>query len=252
MKKTFLLLFAALLLTACTGYNNSTSVSENNISYDLSSDRSEAMAHAYYWNAKEDSVVITIPDTLSDGTPVKKVGGFTGIGVPASFAVKYNVIFPELPKSSKQMSEEEINAFYKDYADNHPDELYGHMMKLSSADGSGDTSGAGSGEGGEVPGADTGKSGESTDPVEIVYKDVTFTINIGKNVSSMGRNMTTYSICYDINNYGIVQTDGTVLVYRPSLYFNVDPDNKTYYSKDGVIYTSADDTPVTDNFDNAE
>ena len=239
MKKLLLFIVCALLLTACTGYNNSKDMTENNVDYEISSNGKEAMACCYQWDGNEDLNVITIPDTLEDGTPVNKMGGFIGIGVPAPFTIKYKVIWPALPKSSKQMSEEEINQFYLDYIADHPNELCGRMLKLSTDDTGSEDDGSG---------ADTSTSTSDIDndstEREFVYKDITFTINIGKNVSSMGQNMSFYSICYDINHYGIVLSDGTVLVYRPSLYFNVDPENTTYYSEDGILYTTADGKPV--------
>ena len=188
------------------------------------------MADSYQWDGKEDTSVITIPDTLSDGTPVTSIGGFIGTGVPISFEIKYAVNWPELPRNSKTMSEEEIEAFYQDYADDHPDDLLGHLVKL---DASSDT--------------DTGVT--NIDPKSIVYKDITFTINIGKNVSNIGRQMSEYSICYEINNYGIVQPDGVILVYRPSLDFIVDPENKTFYSKDGILFNKADGQPIVTKTD---
>ena len=250
MKKALLFIMCALLLTACTGYNNSTSVTENGIYYHLSSNRKEAMVVSYQWDAKADNNVITIPDTLSDGTPVKKIGGFIGIGVPTSFGIDYHSDGPEFPKSRKQMSEEEVQAFYKDYANNHPDELFGHLVKLDKTDGSdakpvsGSAVSADTAEGGsnDVSGIDAGN--DSAVEREFVYKDITFTINIGKNVSSIHETISEYNILYDINSYGILQPDGTVLVYRAALYFNVDPDNKTYYAEDGVLYKTADGQPV--------
>ena len=224
MKKALLFFMCAMLLTACTGYNNSTSVTENGVYYNISSNHKEAMAHSFRWDGKEDNNVITIPDTLSDGTQVKKIGGFIGIGVPASFGIDYYCEWPALPKSSKPMSEEEAEAFYRDYIDNHPDELLGRLVKLDMTEESSDASPVSgsedstvSGEGGdnEAAGAEAG------------------------NGPSVER-----EILYDINHHGILQPDGTVLVYRATLYFNVDPENKTYYSEDGVLYTTADGQPV--------
>ena len=222
MKKAIIVLLAAVMLTACTGYNNSTSVTENGIYYHLSSNGKEAMAGSYLWDGKENTAVITIPDKLSDGAVVNKMGGFIGIGVPVAFKIDYDNKWPELPKSSKSMSEEEVDAFYKDYADTHPDELFGHLVKVNKP------------EDGQ----------ENTEPQEIVYKDITFTVNIGKNVSSIHETISEANILYVINSYGIEQADGSILVYRPSLFFNVDPENKTYYSEDGVLYNTADGKPV--------
>ncbi|MCR5324061.1 MAG: hypothetical protein K6E85_12405 [Lachnospiraceae bacterium] len=275
MKKILLfmlavILLAAMLLTACTGYNNSTSLTENGVYYHLSSNHKEAMADSYQWNGKEDTTVITIPDTLEDGTPVTSMGGFIGIGVPVSFRIEYEVNWPEEPRNWKIMSEEERNAYYRDYADKHPDELFGHLVKLKAQDG-GETAASGSNAINENTGSasgadannenttsvsgsnaingntsaasDTDVSNENADR-DIIYRDITFTINIGKNVSGMGRQMSMYSICYEINHDGILQPDGSILVYRPTLYFNVDPENETFYAEDGVIYSISDGQPV--------
>ncbi len=215
-------LFAVMLCTACTGYNNSTSVTENDIYYHLSSDRKEAMVGSYQWDGNEENTVITIPDTLSDGTPVNSIGGFIGIGVPVSFKIEYKVNWPELPNNGKTMSEEEIEAFYKEYADAHPEELTGHLVKLNTSE----------------------ETDENNDSIRMIYKGFSFTINIGKNISSMGKQMSMSDILDGIYNYGIVQPDGSIIVYRPNLYFNVDPENKTFFSEDGVIYNTADGMPA--------
>ena len=123
------------------------------------------------------------------------------------------------------MSEEEVNAFYKEYTEQHPDELCGHLIKVNNPDGSLAT-----------------ESG--FDPESLFYKDITFTINIGKNVSGTGPHISDYSILEEIYKDGIIQSDGSILVYRPALYFNVDPENETYYAEDGVLYTKADGKPV--------
>lgn len=77
------------------------------------------------------------PDTLSDGTPVVTMGGLTGIGVPLHFRIEYEYNWPELPQSrSRKMSEEEVNAFYKEYAEQHPYKLFKHLIKVNNPDGS--------------------------------------------------------------------------------------------------------------------
>ena len=188
-------LLAIMLFPACTGYNNSTSVTENDIYYHLSSDRKEAMADSYQWDGNEDNTVITIPDTLSDGTTVTSIGGFIGIGVPVSFKIDYKVDSPELAS---------------------------RLVKLNTSE----------------------ETDESNDSVKIIYKGFTFTINIGKNISGMGRQLSMSDICSEISNYGIVQPDGSIIVYRPNLYFNVDPENKTFYSEDGGIFNTSDRLPA--------
>lgn len=226
MKKALLFSMFTLLLTACTGYSNEKSVIENGVEYNISDNHKEAMAESYQWNAKEDTVVITIPDTLSDGTPVVSMGGLTGIGVPLHFRIEYEVNWPELPQSrSRKMTEEEADAFYREYSEQHPDELSGHLIKVNNPDGSLATE-------------------SDIDPERIVYKDITFTINIGKNISGTGPHISDYSILEEIYKDGIIQPDGSILVYRPTLYFDVNPDNEIYYSENGVLYTKADGKPV--------
>ena len=61
--------------------------------------------------------------------------------------------------------------------------------------------------------------------------------------------MLEYGIFYEINQYGIERPDGSILVYRPSLYYNVDPENKTFYAKDGVLYRTEDGKPVVEEVD---
>lgn len=248
MKKALFFIMCALLLTACTGYNNSTSLTENGFYYHISSNGKEAIVAYYEWDGTEDTAVITIPNTLSNGATVNSLGGFIGIGVPVNFNIKYKFDWPELPKSSKTMSEEEIEAFYRDYADEHPDELFGHLVKLDTLVGdaaSGSAVSADNGEGNEVAGSEG--SSESIDPEKVVYKDITFTINIGKNISKTGPYMLEYGIFHEINQYGIERPDGSILVYRPSLYYNVDPENTTFYAEDGVLYRTADGKPVAED-----
>ena len=45
---------------------------------------------------------------------------------------------------------------------------------------------------------------------------------------------------------GLKQEDGAIVFYRPRMYFECDPENTYFYSKDGVLYNRKDDTPVPD------
>ena len=73
---------------------------------------------------------------------------------------------------------------------------------------------------------------DGTEPV-IVYKDVTFTINIGKDVDLM-------IILGDggvvFKNNGFEQEDGSILVYRATIEINLDPENKNYHIENGEIF----------------
>jgi hypothetical protein len=196
MKKTLMLILFAILLSACTGYNESKYITEGSMGYELSSSRSEAMAREYFWDGDENNTVIDVPAELSDGTPVRKLGGFIGIGVPASFEIKYD---------------EAIDT----------ETVTGSAVTVNDAENT-----------------DDGK-----EETAVVYKDIVFTVNVGRNITKMGV-MNEYNICYNITSHGIRQDDGTVLVYRPTLYFNVAPLNTAFYAEDGILYKRDTGEPV--------
>lgn len=200
MKKALLFVLFAMLLTACTGYNDSEYITEGNRGYELSSDHREAMIKDYFWDGDESHTVIDIPEELSDGTPVKKLGGFIGIGVPTNFEIKYDPAVDYVNLSTLNIINEETDS---------PEPV-------------------------SAAAADTDITPGKEDAVA-VYKDIVFTVNVSKNIAKMG-NMSTYNICYQISSRGIRQDDGTVLVYRPTLRFNVAPLNTNFYAEDGVLY----------------
>ena len=211
MKKALLFVLSALLFTACTGYNDSKYITEGSMGYELSGNRSEAMAKDFFWDGDESNTVIDIPDELSDGTPVKKLGGFTGIGVPANFEISYD-------KTIEKVILSDLNIVNGDaIADTDADPVSQAAVNADVSDGK--------------------------EEAVVVYKDITFTINVGKNVAKIG-NMVKHNICYNISSYGIRQDDGTVLVYRPTLYFNVAPLNTAFYAEDGVLYKRDTGEPV--------
>ena len=78
---------------------------------------------------------------------------------------------------------------------------------------------------------------ESDHPVSC--QDLVFTIRIGKNISDINRAIPTGYV-------GLKQEDGAIVFYRPRMYFECDPENTYFYSKDGVLYHRKDDTPVPD------
>ncbi len=183
MKKAIIVLLAAVLLTACTGYNDSKAYSEGKFEYEISGSGKEAMAHVYYWDGTEEGLVVEIPDETAEGVPVRKFGGFIGIGVPTPFTIDYGIDYELLVDLDEQ----------------------------------------------------------NTD--EIIDKDITFTIRLGKNVEKAGG---LNSLFYEIERRGVRQQDGSVAAYHVSVFFDVDPENKKLYSKDGKLYsrTAEGDTEI--------
>lgn len=221
MKKALLLIMFSMLLTACTGYNESKYITEGSMGYELSTNRSQALAKDFFWDGDESNTVIDIPAELSDGTPVKKLGGFIGIGVPASFEIKFDNAIETVRLSDLSI----VNADAPTDGSTAP------------------VTDTGAGTGSAVTVTDAGNADDSKEEAVVVYKDIVFTVNVGRNVAKMGV-MVEYNICYNISSYGIRQDDGTVLAYRPTLYFNVAPLNTAFYAEDGVLYKRDTGEPV--------
>ena len=79
-------------------------------------------------------------------------------------------------------------------------------------------------------------SQESFD-VPVTWQDLEFTIYLGKEVNEIAR-------VTEVPYFGIRNASGGVDFYRPIDRFVCDEGNKTFYSRDGVLYKRSDDTPV--------
>lgn len=79
------------------------------------------------------------------------------------------------------------------------------------------------------------------------YDEYVFVINLGANISEIN--------IIDENLYGVRETTDDngnsidEIVYRISYYFNVDPENKTFYSENGVVYWKDTNEPVEELID---
>jgi hypothetical protein len=68
--------------------------------------------------------------------------------------------------------------------------------------------------------------------------DLVFPVTLGKNVSSVKAAAPCWFYCFD--------AEGTACICRVYFSFDCDPENKTYYSQDGKLYTRADGVLVPD------
>jgi hypothetical protein len=68
--------------------------------------------------------------------------------------------------------------------------------------------------------------------------DLVFPVTLGKNVSSVKVAAPRWFYCFD--------AEGTACICRVYFSFDCDPENKTYYSQDGKLYTRADGVLVPD------
>ena len=73
--------------------------------------------------------------------------------------------------------------------------------------------------------------------VPVTWQDLEFTVYLGKNLSRIAR-------IQDPPYYGIRNPSGGVDFCRPVVRFVCDEGNKTFYSRDGVLYTRSGDAPV--------
>ena len=71
----------------------------------------------------------------------------------------------------------------------------------------------------------------------VTWEDLTFTVHIGKNVTDV-------KMVVGSGYYGLRDEDGVIRLYHPVCCYECDPENRTLYSKDGVLYLRADDSAV--------
>ena len=74
------------------------------------------------------------------------------------------------------------------------------------------------------------------DDTVINYEKLFFTVNIGKNLNNI--------VLVSRGSIPIRMPDGTVTVYEIDYRFNCSEENRTFYSRDGILYNRSDDKPV--------
>ena len=79
-------------------------------------------------------------------------------------------------------------------------------------------------------------SQESFD-VPVTWQDLEFTVYLGKELDEIAR-------ITGPSYFGVKNPSGGIDFYRPVCRFVCDEENKTFYSRDGVLYKRSDDTPV--------
>ena len=71
---------------------------------------------------------------------------------------------------------------------------------------------------------------------------VTFVIEISKDIEKIWMDNTVSS--YRPRELGVLNFDGSISFYKYFIYFEVDPDNPNYYSKDGILYSKRNNKKV--------
>lgn len=71
---------------------------------------------------------------------------------------------------------------------------------------------------------------------------VTFVIEISKDIEKISMDNTVSS--YRPRELGVLNFDGSISFYKYFIYFEVDPDNPNYYSKDGILYSKRNNKKV--------
>ena len=82
----------------------------------------------------------------------------------------------------------------------------------------------------------TGNPGETNWEVPVTWQDLLFTVYVGKNITDIPSSRP--------SAYFGIETEDGIAFYRPVCYFVCDEENQKLYSKDGILYLRADDTPL--------
>ena len=68
----------------------------------------------------------------------------------------------------------------------------------------------------------------------ISYDKMVFTINLGRYINEIHLDNSFGREPY----IGFRQEDGSIVFYEPAVYFNCDSQNETFYSENGILYSS--------------
>ena len=84
----------------------------------------------------------------------------------------------------------------------------------------------------------------SIDETVCEQRTLTFTLNIGKNISKINNIVSGSRIA-------VREADGSTVIYTIDLCFDCSPDNTVFYSRDGILYSRSDDRPVAEVYGTA-
>ena len=162
-----------------------------------------------------ESLVIDIPDVTDHDEKITELGGFANIGVPAWFKISLKPFDDgfepwtgpygkPIPEGTREWEDAE-NARIE-YMKQNP--LYGRIVTYEGDD-------------------------ESLYDAPISFEQLIFTINLGKNINSIE-----IDAGIDGKEYiGIRKDDGSIVFYKPAIYFNCNEQNETFYARDGILYS---------------
>ena len=206
-----------LSLTGCTdrSITGNTNIRMGDLKITIGQISHEGLAYEYLWDGSMESLVIDIPDVTDHDEKITELGGFANIGVPAWFKISLKPFDDgfepwtgpygrSIPEGTKEWEDAE-NARIE-YMEQNP--LYGRIVTYEGDD-------------------------ESLYDAPISFEQLIFTINLGKNINSIE-----IDAGIDGKEYiGIRQDDGSIVFYKPAIYFNCNEQNETFYARDGILYS---------------
>ena len=85
----------------------------------------------------------------------------------------------------------------------------------------------------------------SVDETVCEQRTLTFTLNIGKNISKISNIVSGSRIA-------VREADGSTAIYTIDFCFECSPDNTVFYSRDGILYSRSDDRPAAEVYGTAD
>ncbi len=213
MSAVFTMLFTGCPARSVTGNTN---IMMGDLRITIGQVSHEGLVEEYLWDGTEEGLVIKIPDVTDQGEKITELGGFANIGVPAWFRISLKPFDdgfePWTGPYGKPIREgtkeyEEAEKARKEYMAKNP--LYGRIVAYEGDD-------------------------ESLYDAPISFDELVFTIKLGKYISSIQ----TQSGIGGSEYIGIRQEDNSIVFYKPVVRFECDEQNETFYSVDGVLYSS--------------
>ena len=175
----------------------------------------EGLVEEYLWDGTDEGLIIDIPDTTDHNEKITELGGFANIGVPDFFRISLKPFDDgfepwtgpygkPIPEGTKDY--EEAQNARKEYMEQNP--LFDKIISYEGDD-------------------------ESLYDAPISFNTVVFTINLGQYINEINMREG-----IDGKEYiGIRQDDDSIVFYKPTVYFNCDEQNETFYAEDGVLYS---------------
>lgn len=215
---SIMLFLCAFLLSGCTdrSITGNTDIRMGDLKITIGQLSHEGLVYAYLWDGSLENLRIDVPDVTDHNEKITELGGFANIGLPAWFEISLKPFDDgfepwtgpygkPIPEGTKEWEEAE-NARIE-YMKQNP--LYGRIVTYE-----GDS--------------------EALYDAPISFEQLIFTIRLGRYINSVK-----ISAGIDGKEYiGIKQDNGNIIFYKPAIIFECDEQNKTFYSEDGVLYST--------------